>query len=241
MASNFISTKPNGAVGANIYTEAYLHGRLFRCHPDYKKEGPWYDWVMVSWEIANDDAEHAAYRPAADFWSPPMKSRSKKQKPQVPSELVLDLSSHLPEEPTPVAADDSRVIFVPVCLLCFLKDRTTGKPWAVVHPCHSNTTTHSLLTRSWNLIYNDDKTPSVMIIDADTISCHLMVMEESPGLHETKPDSQTVYKISDRKHHWPTIFRKVASSGVENFVPSVAINREKERKRAERTMASKKL
>ena len=81
-------------------------------------------------------------------------------------------------------------------------------------------------------MYADDGSPKVLLVDSSTISCQLMVMEESPGLHETKPDSIKVYAISDRKHHWPSLFRTVAFSGVSNFVPSAAIEKEKERKKA---------
>ena len=27
---------------------------LYRCHPNYRGDGPWYDWVMMSYEDEND-------------------------------------------------------------------------------------------------------------------------------------------------------------------------------------------
>jgi hypothetical protein len=235
LASDFLIRQSNGALVTNLYTEANLDGRLFRCHPDHQKEGPWYDWVMVTWEIDDDDRKYDHCQSAPAFWSPPLIARKKKtpQNPPTLSELVFDISNHIPNGPRPDPThDESRVIFVPARILCFLKNGATGTPWAVIHPCKSTTKTHSLLTRSWNLSYAEDASPLVMIVDSSTISCQVMVKEESPGLHEKKPESTVVYETSDRKHHWPTIFRHVASHGVVNFVPSVVAKKERDRKKA---------
>ena len=32
-----------------VYSEHRRYGVMFRSHPDYRKKGPWRDWVMVSW------------------------------------------------------------------------------------------------------------------------------------------------------------------------------------------------
>jgi hypothetical protein len=138
-------------------------------------------------------------------------------------EFVSDLSSHLANEPAPITSEENLcVIFVPARILCFLKDINNGRPWVVICPCHSITTTHSLLTQSWNLSYDPDNTPNVLLIESSTKFCHIMVVEEMPGLPENKPESNIIYKVSDRRHHWPTIFKTVASAGIENYLPSVA-------------------
>jgi hypothetical protein len=56
--ADFLFQQPNSAYMANIYTEAYIGGRLFRCHPAYQAASPWYDWAMVTWEINIDDAQY---------------------------------------------------------------------------------------------------------------------------------------------------------------------------------------
>ena len=37
-----------------IYTQYKRNGVLYRCHPNYRGDGPWYDWVMMSYEDEND-------------------------------------------------------------------------------------------------------------------------------------------------------------------------------------------
>ena len=38
-----------------IFSEYRRKNTIFRCHPDYRKEGPWKDWIMLKWE--EDDVE----------------------------------------------------------------------------------------------------------------------------------------------------------------------------------------
>jgi hypothetical protein len=164
------------------------------------------------------------------------KNKKRKKTNANSGELVYDLSSHLLEEtvPTP-STEEMPLIFVPARILCFLKDSPTGRTWAVIHTCQSPTKTHSLLTRSWKLSYNDDNTPDVRLVDSSTISCQLMMTEESPGLPEHKPASDLMYETSDRRHHWPTLFKKVAFAGLDNYVPSVAKQNKKARQTTQRT------
>ena len=32
-------------------------GHLYRSHPSYRSEGPWHDWVLVNWEVDNENGE----------------------------------------------------------------------------------------------------------------------------------------------------------------------------------------
>jgi hypothetical protein len=61
-----------------------------------------------------------------------------------------------------------------------------------------------------------------------------MMTEESPGLHEHKPESDLVYETFDRRPHWPPLFKKVAFAGLNNYVPSLA----KQKKKARQTTQS---
>ena len=109
---------------------------------------------MISWEIDLTEVNYQNCESASKVWDPlihPVCTRKKKQgkerQKNTHSELLFDLSSHLPEEQVPVPSTaDMTVIFVPARILCFLADRSTGRTWAVVHPCESTPTTHSLLT-----------------------------------------------------------------------------------------------
>ena len=78
-SERFLISKTNGALYANIYPEANLNGRLFRCHPDHQQEGPWYDWVMISWEINLHEPRYSKHEKAPRFWSPPTSSVKKNE------------------------------------------------------------------------------------------------------------------------------------------------------------------
>ena len=34
----------------DYWSEHVKDGTLYRAHIDYRKQGPWYDWVMIRWE-----------------------------------------------------------------------------------------------------------------------------------------------------------------------------------------------
>ena len=34
----------------DYWSEHIKDGTLYRAHIDYRKQGPWYDWVMIRWE-----------------------------------------------------------------------------------------------------------------------------------------------------------------------------------------------
>jgi hypothetical protein len=97
---NFLLHSLDGSQSVEIYTEAFIGGRIFRCHPDFQKEGPWYDWAMVTWEYSSTDVKFEKTKEAPAFWEPTIHSRRAKKKKG--KKGLLQMRSYL--------------IFPPICL-----------------------------------------------------------------------------------------------------------------------------
>ena len=212
----------------NLYTEASVKNHKYRCHPDYRQNGGWYDWAMVGWDVDPTRKDFKNWQPAQPFWQPNLFRYNAK-----PNEFVLDTSSHMDRpEPSLGSVFESEieggfVIFVPARILGFLKETVGGRVWAVVHSCRSFARTNSLLTRRWQLGYHHvNRKPTIQLVLATTLACPVFIIEEVPGLKETKPESDLVYEVSNRRLHWAKIFLHMAKVGVNNFVPS-RVNRTK--------------
>jgi hypothetical protein len=124
------------------------------------------------------------------------------------------------ESATASEIEGGRIIYVPARILCFMKETIGGRVWAVVHSCQSAARTNSFLTRRWQLSYHANGKPIIRLVVATALACPVFIVEEAPGLKERKPDSDTVYEVSNRRLHWPKIFLHMANEGVCNFVPS---------------------
>jgi hypothetical protein len=202
----------------NLYTEAHINKTYYRNHPDFQQNGGWYDWAMVVWDINPNEKVNKGWQPAVPFWSPKMFRANAK-----PNEFVLDTSNHTStsaETAIESEIEGGLIIFVPARILGFLKETIGGRVWAVVHSCQSATRTNSFLTRRWQLSYQDNGKPTIQLVLATTLSCPVFIVEEEPGLRESKPQSDFVYEVSNRRLHWPKIFLHMAKEGVHNFVPS---------------------
>ena len=44
------SMKEKKHANLNYSSEYKRNGKIFRDHSNYKKQGKWYDWVMIRWE-----------------------------------------------------------------------------------------------------------------------------------------------------------------------------------------------
>lgn len=91
-------------------------GITFRCHPNYKNEGPWYDYALFAW----DQPSNAKY------------TKSKNKSVTDWNEEVLDV---------PVTTEDckntSNVLLIPGKILCFVKDQNDDM-FAIIHSCLDN-------------------------------------------------------------------------------------------------------
>ena len=82
-------------------TEYTRQGITFRCHPNYRSEGPWYDYAMFAWEQPLD---------------------SKKAKSS--SKGKMDWNKEVHHQPVATQNSDSTndVILIPAKILCFVEN-----------------------------------------------------------------------------------------------------------------------
>jgi len=116
------------------YTE-YKRGKYtFRCHPNYKNEGPWFDYVLIAWEqeetesgyIDDDSMEEKLHEPIS------MKNNLK------PSNIKL----------------------IPAKLICFIKNHKNEMN-VILHSCLGLSEKLSVLTYKWELEYEKEKKKSL--------------------------------------------------------------------------------
>jgi hypothetical protein len=48
-----------GLESLNMFTEIIHKKKTYRAHPNYRNDGPWYDWAMVRYEPSHEDLERA--------------------------------------------------------------------------------------------------------------------------------------------------------------------------------------
>ncbi len=79
------------------HTEYSRQGVTFRCHPNYKNEGAWYDYVLIAWDNPNNEKY----------------SNSRRKASQDCIEDILDVPVITQEKET-----TSNVLLIPAKLLC---------------------------------------------------------------------------------------------------------------------------
>ena len=209
-----VAPKPdrNGNLHWELHTEAtiscdYLNyeGKkqdlfLIRADPDFKKEGPWYDWVMVDFEIGGERVETREYHRCLKR---KMGAKSYKEKGCAETMLDEDRTFH-------------RVNRVPCKVLAVTKEEATGEVMVLVHACcfrkqKRDQEEDSCLTEVWQLNYACRKKawkettlveidgeqraieaarqrtsyfPELLWVSANSITAPCFVVEENPGIHE---------------------------------------------------------
>ena len=108
-------------------TEYSKDGMTFRCHPCYKNEQPWYDYVMVAWIdegsiIINDTSPESV-------------------------EIAIKTGKKTVMK---------RALLIPAKLLCIIKD-DDNEVYAIVHSCLQYRKKTSVLTYRWQLEYARQK------------------------------------------------------------------------------------
>lgn len=178
-------------------TEYKRHGITFRCHPNYKNEGPWYDYVLVAW----DNPSNATY--------------SKEQANMDDNREVLD-------DPVMTEEKDktSNVLLIPAKIICFVQDINENY-FTVIHSCHENSANMSVITYRWQLEYEGesavwhnlhphdclmdaiDLTPIYHVVSVETLQKHcLMIPYKSGGR------SQFLMQVVDQ-HKWANSFANI--------------------------------
>ena len=119
-------------LGVHIYgfTEYCREKVTFRAHPNYRNEGPWYDYVLIAWNQQN------AVNQYSDNDS---------------MQETLDM---------PVKTDDhestSNAVLIPAKVLCFIKGND-NEIMAIIHSCLQTTKKKSVLTYQWQLEYKENQ------------------------------------------------------------------------------------
>jgi hypothetical protein len=195
-----------------------------RCHPNYRNEGPWYDWVMVNFEVSDD----TVFQRENDRGVSRRKfiKQGKKEKDWLPIKHETQYEDCV----------------VPCKLLAFWQNPDDGEDIrALVHGCdfrtNSDQTDHdTVLFEFWQLSYHDlhrylpealrDRgndgsrlgnrkkkyaVPNLAWVDIDSIVTRCLVIEEEPGVHEVVPETrkgkEKRWVILVRKHNlWPEQF-----------------------------------
>ena len=128
------------------YTEYKRANVIFRAHPKYRNERPWYDYAMLAWEedIATDtdvsDSEEMSFDDASSVSNDDAASAAS------PLQQSVELENN---------ANTRTVDLVPAQLLCFVQYE--DQPYqALVHSCYSGSTKVSVLTNRWRLEYKTD-------------------------------------------------------------------------------------
>lgn len=193
-----------------LFFEAKLQGNVYRCTPEFRGLGSYYDWAYVAWDYKENDPFFIGKEASLDVWEPWCSSPINRAK-----EVVTESTCE----------EGVRVVYVPSKILCFLKHPETGNGHALIHSCQTVCQTNSLLTRNWDLMYNEDGSPHLLLVEVETISSPVYMIESCPGLHEKLPSSTRCLEILNRRDDWPQIFEKVAQKGVERFIPSLSPKR----------------
>jgi hypothetical protein len=134
--------------GLHVYgfTEYHRGEKVFRAHPDYRNEGPWYDYALLTWEqeevLENDSDTDSSGDSEHDCGT----------------EQETQASVSVLEEPVQLENrnQSTNVKLIPAKLLCFV--HLGNQPLHVlVHSCHNVSATHTVLINRWRLEYENDK------------------------------------------------------------------------------------
>ena len=154
------------------FTEYTRQGVIFRCHPNYRNEGPWSDYAMFAWEQ-------------------PLNTKIAKSR----GKGNIDWNKEVLHQP--VANENSipinEVSFIPAKILCFVEDHNKNMH-AIIHSCLDNCSKMSVLTYRWQLEYLNDQpvsasfrphncdidatmlTPVYCSVSVDTLQKHCLMM-----------------------------------------------------------------
>ena len=188
-----------------------------RCHPNYRNEGPWYDWVMVNFEVSDDTVFQRENDRQVSLRKFIKQGNKKKDFSPIKHETQYE------------------DCVVPCKLLAFWQNPDDPEDIrALVHGCdfrtNSKQTDHdTVLFEFWQLSYHDlhrylpealrDRgndgsrlsnrnkkyaVPNLAWVDIDSIVTRCLVIEEEPGVHEVVPETdkgvEKRWVILVRKH-----------------------------------------
>ena len=169
----------------DCYTE-FLHkdGVTFWAHPNYRDEGPWYDWAMVRFEEGDFPCRILLFY-----------------------EKMEDTSVSTSSEDTDIdgGSDNQSSIHVIVQAVTY-----RGEVLLQADRTWRNKVQESNLCTRWLL--DMDRTrdgtnyPSPYSAPADMIQENTMVAEEEPGLCESWTGDRCIWHVKNRETHWTRLF-----------------------------------
>jgi hypothetical protein len=176
--------------GLTEYTRQQI---TFRCHPNYRNEGPWYDYAMFAWEQPLNQN---------------ITMLGNKGQPDWNKEVLHQ----------PVATENSLltsdVMLIPAKIHCLIEDHN-GKMFALIHSCLDNSRKMSVLTYRWQLEFLKDKpvsasykphdcgidastlTPVYRLVSVDTLQKHCLMIP-----YDTNKKSRFLMQVVDQDKWW---------------------------------------
>ena len=107
------------------YTEYSHDGMTFRSHPNYKNDGPWFDFVLIAWTMPSDKTHKKSKQSANDDNSPDYV-----ELPVMKGNKVVGYN---------------KALLIPAKLICFIKDHCNDM-YAIVQSCQQQRKKMSVLT-----------------------------------------------------------------------------------------------
>ena len=166
----------------------------FKCHPCYKNEEPWFDWVLIAWILPNSHTNSNCMNDnSPDFLEIPLMEGN-------------------------LNAANRRAMLIPAKIICIVRDHDKDM-FAIIHSCHQHQHKMSVLTYRWEMEYdgvqektqkntqyneNDNDTdmkPIFHKVGIDTIQKHCLIIP----YHQT---SIFVMEVIDQEH-WALAFSAV--------------------------------
>ena len=160
---------------------------LMRCHPKYRGDMPWYDWMFTKWHLTGNRGS-------------PDTNDKYMDETLYPSKLLALF--HL-------SVDDIKAELSPA-----LKEKMKG-PFAVFHCTERVHNNHdiddpngdSTLTRKYRLLYSRRGAvyvPSLDVLKLDVVENQCFVVEDYPGFNEqiNEKDKAVARLVIDRREHW---------------------------------------
>ena len=181
------------------YTEYHRDESVFRAHPNYRNEGPWYDYALLTWE-QEEEVETSSDNESLDG-----------SEEDYGSEQETQASLSVLQEPVQLANrnQSTNVMLIPAQLLCFV--HLVNQPLHVlVHSCHNVSATHTVLVNRWRLEYENDKD-----VEAEFKKIPLEDEEDAAYAEEKNNVSLPQYQPEDDTRGLVPEYRMVSVDAIE--------------------------
>ena len=198
ITKHFFQTQPipEQIKGIHVYgvTEYTVNDQTYRAHPCYKNDLPWFDWVLIAWNIPNSS------------------NLSSRKVDDSPDYVVLPLSTESNSN------EINTAMLIPAKLICIITDECNNA-FAIVHSCLQHQKKVSVLTYRWQMEYENVKvirdsnaqyqetinsselTPVYHTVTIDSIQKHCLIVPY-------KNESQFVMEVIDQ-NIWASCFSNV--------------------------------